>query len=98
MYEYLITLLVFAIIPGIYFFIKFKEKRKVMIFSIGILAAVFIIWEYTALYYDLWSWNDDKLLGRIFGLPIDEFLYIVFVPLMGFGVYESVNKYLQNKK
>jgi lycopene cyclase domain-containing protein len=98
MYKYLITLLIFAIIPGIYFFIRFKEHRKPMIYTILILAVVFIVWEYIAMYYNLWSWNDAEIIGRIFGLPIDEFLYMIFVPLMGFGLYEYVKKYLKKKK
>ena len=98
MYRYLIALLIFAIIPGIYFFIKFKDKRKPMIYTIIILTIVFISWEYISLYYNLWSWNESEIIGRIFNLPIDEFFYIIFVPLMGLGVYETVNKYLEKRK
>ena len=97
MYKYLITLLIFAIIPGIYFFIRFREKRRQMLITILILFAVFVLQEFIALKYALWSWNESELIGRLFGLPVDEYLYIFFVPLMGLGLYELVGKLIKKK-
>lgn len=95
MYKYLISLLVLSIIPGIYFFIRFREKRKQMAITILLLFVVFIAWEFFALHYSLWSWNGAEIIGRLFGLPIDEYLYIFFVPLMGLGLYELVGHLTQ---
>ncbi len=69
-----------------------------MLITILLLFVIFIGWEFFALYYSLWSWNESELIGRLFGLPIGEYLYIIFVPLMGFGLYELVGELIKKNE
>jgi len=92
---YFITLLIFAIIPGIIFFIYFKEKRKQMIYSVGVLLIIGIIWDNIGVKLKFWTLHDVHYW--FLGLPIEEYLFIIFLPLTVIGVYELINKKLKKK-
>ena len=97
MYKNFLTQLFFLIIPSIILFLKFKDKRKKMLISVFILFIIGLAWDYVALYYGLWVWNEKEIIGAIFGLPIDDYIFMFFAPLLGVGIYELVGNAIKKK-
>ena len=65
--------------------IKFYKKIKPILVSLLTVGIFFIVWDVFATSRDHWSFNpayvnDIKLLG----LPIEEILFFVTVPVKGF--------------
>jgi lycopene cyclase domain-containing protein len=40
----------------------------------------------------IWSFSQDKIVGNLFGIPIEEYLFIIFVPLLTITVYTLIVK------
>jgi len=80
---YLITYFVLFWIPVLVFllfaFRHLSLPMKKAFFSVSVIMAVFSIgMEWLYLYFDVWSFSEktDKLLGwRIFGAPVEEYVY-----------------------
>jgi hypothetical protein len=35
----------------------------------------------------LWSFSQNEIVGLLFGLPIEEYLFFIFVPLLSINIY-----------
>jgi hypothetical protein len=46
----------------------------------------------------LWSFSQNEILGSLFGLPIDEYLFFIFVPLLSINIYLLIEKILAADK
>jgi lycopene cyclase domain-containing protein len=60
------------------------------------VAVVFLGWDVLAIAAGVWGYTPRFLLGVTlpFGLPLEEVLFFVVVPLCGLLTYESVNTVL----
>jgi lycopene cyclase domain-containing protein len=60
------------------------------------VAAVFLVWDAAAAAAKVWSYNPAYVLGaRIgFGIPIEEVLFFVVIPLCGLLTYNAVSTIL----
>ena len=94
MYQYILLTLVFAIIPSIILLIILRNRinLKNLVTSLFILFIVGVIWDQIAVRLGIWSFSDDKIVGNLFGIPIEEYIFVIFVPLLVITVYTSVNK------
>ena len=85
MLEYLLVMLVFTF-PFILFAVY---KRRFA--ALGLAAAMGIVigvpWDLiSAGYFHTWFWNEDTLIGIMIGpLPLEEYLFMVLVPMMFIG-------------
>lgn len=97
MYEYIILMTVFAIIPSLVllYFLRDRIKIKSLLISLVILFVLGVIWDQISVRLGIWSFNTDKTLGNLFGMPIEEYLFMVFVPLLVITVYIMVNKFFK---
>lgn len=60
------------------------------------VAVLFLVWDVLAIAAGVWGYTPRFLLGVTlpFGLPLEEVLFFVVVPLCGLLTYESVNTVL----
>ena len=97
-FTYLGLMLLFAMIPSIVLIYLLRDKInfKNLIISLFILFIIGVIWDQISVRTGIWSFSEDKIIGNIFGIPIEEYLFIIFVPLLTISVYTLVIKI--NKK
>jgi len=87
MYEYLILMLVFVILPlAILWIIKWKtiKKYKLTFILASIGAIIFgFPWDYVSIKSGIWQFTNSKILNIWFlGLPIEEWFFFIFVTLL----------------
>jgi len=71
---------------------------KTMAASMGIVSAVFWVWDVIATARGHWSFNDLYVLGvRILGMPVEEWLFFVVVTFVSIFTWEST-KYLTRRR
>jgi hypothetical protein len=46
----------------------------------------------------LWSFSQDEILGNLFGLPLEEYLFFLFVPLLCINIYLLVEGIIAGDK
>jgi len=94
MYEYIVLMVLFAVIPSIILLYLLRDKInfKILGISLVILFILGIIWDYISVNLGIWSFSQDKIIGNLFGMPIEEYLFMIFVPLLVITVYTAVNK------
>ena len=93
-FEYIILMLIFAIIPSLVLLYIFRNKInfKNLGISLFILFIIGIIWDQLSVRFGIWSFSQDKIIGNLFGLPIEEYIFVIFVPLLTIMVYTFVTK------
>ncbi len=86
MYEYPLWLLVFVIVPLIFLFVRFKElKRYKLTFLFAVIGSTIfsLPWDYIAINEKIWYFTEPHIFGFwLLGLPIEEWIFIVFVTLL----------------
>ena len=90
MYRYIITVLIFVGILGIFFFAKYKNKWKNFLLTTLIVLIVHFSWEKIVVNLGLLNFNNRETLGYILGLPIDEYIFVILGSFMVLGLYELV--------
>jgi len=93
-FTYLGLMLVFAIIPSLIllYYLRDKFKLKNLIITLFILFISGVIWDQISVRIGIWSFSQDKILGNLFGIPIEEYIFVIFVPLLSITVYNLVKK------
>ena len=93
-FEYIILMSIFAVIPSLVLLYIFRNKInfKNLGISLFILFIIGIIWDQLSVRFGIWSFSSDKIIGNLFGLPIEEYIFIIFVPLLAIMVYTCVIK------
>jgi len=46
----------------------------------------------------LWVFSQDEIVGNFFGLPIEEYLFFLFVPLLSINIYLFVEGFVSKGK
>jgi len=46
----------------------------------------------------LWTFSQSEILGDLFGLPIEEYLFFLFVPLLSINIYLLIEGFVINDK
>ncbi len=93
-FTYIGFLLIFAIIPSLLllYFLRDKINFKNLLISLKFLFIIGVIWDQISVRTDIWSFSDDKIIGNFLGIPIEEYLFVIFVPLLVITVYTLINK------
>jgi len=87
MYSYPLWLLVFLILPlgliwAFQFRILLKYRWPLLLTGLGCLA-IAVPWDLSAVKDHIWYFSEPYILGVwLFGLPIEEYVYILFVALL----------------
>lgn len=64
--------------------------------AVLITALIFSIWDIIALRAGLWSYSEQFTTGILlpFGLPIEELIFFIAIPLCGLLTFEAVGRVL----
>lgn len=86
MYEYLVIMLIFTL-PSIAYG-WYKGLWKEMLYTVLYVSILGIIWDIISVtVFRLWYWNPDTIIGIwLFGLPLEEYLFIILVPMAIIGL------------
>lgn len=92
---YLIVLLFSIAFPLIRSFepkIHYSKKWIALFPSIVITGTFFVIWDVIFTKNGIWGFNADYLIGvHILNLPLEEWLFFIFVPFASLFIYECVS-------
>ena len=93
-FSYIGLMLVFAIIPSLILLYLLRDRinLKNLALTLFILFVVGIIWDQISVRLGIWSFSQGKIIGNLFGMPIEEYLFVIFVPLFVITVYTLINK------
>jgi len=99
-FSYLIIALIAIIIPllfsfrsGIRNYSKFKYFVPALLFS----GTIFILWKMRFEELGIWNVNPDFIIGKqIFGIPMEEWLFLFAISYFPFIIYEKVKFKFQN--
>ncbi len=99
--EYLNILIVFAIAPSIIFLFFSRKSIAWRAFILGgsFVATLGIVADYIGLYRNLWffSKEESKMLGIwLWGVPLEDFIFVIILPILVISVYEFTKKYVVN--
>jgi lycopene cyclase domain-containing protein len=77
-------------------FLKVGVLRRIKraLLSIIPTAVLFLIWDYYAVWQGHWWFDENQVVG-IFapgGIPLEEFLFFIFVPLAALMTIEAVRR------
>jgi lycopene cyclase domain-containing protein len=94
MYLYLVFLTVFVVVPNIIMLYLNRQQlhARTLLLALLILFLIAIIWDQISVRLGIWSFSQKEIVGSFFGLPIEEYLFFIFVPLLSINVYLLVEK------
>ena len=91
-------MLLFTVMGSFWLEILFKvgvlRRFKRWILSIIPTALIFLVWDYYAVTRGHWKFDKDQVVGIYgpAGIPLEEFLFFIVVPLAGLMTIEAVRK------
>ena len=89
-------MLAFTVIGSFWLEVIFKvgvlRRAKRAALSILPVAIIFLIWDYYAVHSGHWFFDKEQVVGIYgpSGIPLEEFLFFVVVPLAGLMTIEAV--------
>jgi lycopene cyclase domain-containing protein len=76
--------------------VTFYKKWKFILPGLLITGVLYLVWDYIFTVKNVWSFNDDYILGiKFFGLPFEEMLFFVTVPFACIFIYECLICYFK---
>ena len=96
MYIYLQLLCIFVVFPNIILIYLNRKKINyiILLISLFILFLIAILWDQISVRMGLWSFSQNEIVGSLFGLPIEEYIFFIFVPLLSISIYLFIEKIL----
>ena len=94
MYHYILLMLVFAVIPSLILLYLLRDRinfRNLTI-TLFILFVIGVIWDQLSVRLGIWSFSQEKIIGNLFGIPLEEYIFIIFVPLLTIMIYTLIIK------
>jgi lycopene cyclase domain-containing protein len=97
MYIYIALMFIFAVIPSIILLYILRDRivLKNLAIALVILFFIGVIWDQISVRLGIWTFSNDKIVGNLFGIPIEEYLFFIFVPLLVIAVYTLINKIMK---
>jgi lycopene cyclase domain-containing protein len=76
--------------------VNMVSKWKALLPAIFLVGIIFIAWDVAFTKMGVWGFTDEHLVGlRIFGLPIEEWLFFLTVPYACMFIYEVLNYFIK---
>jgi lycopene cyclase domain-containing protein len=100
MYLYLQLLVIFVIIPnGILVYLNRKDiSLRVLLLSLGVLFCIAVLWDQLSVRMGIWSFSVNEIVGAVFGLPVEEYLFFFFVPLFSINIFVFIESIVDGKR
>jgi len=102
MYLYIQLLCIFVLVPNI--ILLYLNRKRIHLKTLGIalvlLFIIAVVWDQLSVRMGLWVFSQDEMIGNLFGLPVEEYLFFLFVPLLCINIYILVEALImrQNKR
>lgn len=101
-WQYLVVLgLCLAITAGLELFGNgvYRQPRRV-VQAVLPVAVIFLIWDAVAIAAHVWKYNPQYITGIDipFGVPIEEVLFFIVIPLCALLTYSAVNAILDRSR
>lgn len=100
-YEYLVVLgLCLAITAPLELVLGVRVYRQArrLALTLACTGAVFVAWDLVGARLGHWDYNRDAITGiTLLGLPLEEYLFFVVVPLCGVLAFEAVRVTLRRR-
>lgn len=100
MYLYLALLIIFVIIPNI--ILSYVNRKKIalrtLLLSLAVLFCIAILWDQLSVWLGVWSFSKQEIVGSVFGLPVEEYLFFVFVPLLSINIFVLIETRLNKTR
>jgi lycopene cyclase domain-containing protein len=99
MYLYLQLLVIFVVIPNaILLYVNRRElSLKTLLLSLGILFCIAVLWDQLSVRMGIWSFSPEEIVGTVFGLPVEEYVFFLFVPLLSINIFVLIGKFFTRK-
>ncbi len=76
--------------------VAYYKRWKYLPIPLLITTVYFVIWDSYFTKIGVWSFNETYIIGiKIFLLPIEEWLFFIFVPFACLFIYECTNYYIK---
>ncbi len=76
--------------------VSFYKKWKFLPIPLFITLLYFVIWDSYFTKIGIWNFNDNYIIGKkMVALPIEEWLFFIFVPFACIFIYECTNFYIK---
>jgi lycopene cyclase domain-containing protein len=99
--EYLMVLCAMLSVPLIASFnrrLNLYRRWRAMGLSIGIMTALFVIWDIVAVHRGHWWFNESYVTGAEFaGLPVEEWLFFIVLGFVSIFTFEAVSHLMRRK-
>ena len=94
MYLYIQLMLIFAIVPSIILLYLNRDviKIKSLFISMFVLFIIGVVWDQIAIRTEIWYFSQDEISGNLFKMPYEEYLFIIFLPLLVINIYIFIEK------
>ncbi len=90
--EYLISLILFSIIPVAILY-KRRYLLKHVLKGMAIALGVGTVWDYVAISRGWWAYGEKFILGpKLFGIPLEDFLFFVVVPAAVVSIHDVISR------
>jgi lycopene cyclase domain-containing protein len=82
------------------FRLRVLRDPKRLIKTIALSAPLFIIWDAYAIANNHWFFSPEKTLGiyGLLGIPLEEYLFFIIIPIAGLLTLEGVSNFLPTVK
>ena len=102
-YQYLFWLLLFVALPMVVVFGAWGsylwQYRKVFAYCLGFSLLFGYPWDVWAVHSNMWHYYPNHLVGWWWlGLPLEEYLYLLTVPLLFTAVTLLIRKQFKSRK
>ena len=98
-YTYLLINLLTVLFPVVLSFdkrVQFYKSWKHIAPGLIITGLIFLFWDYLFTIYNVWSFNEDYIIGDYFlNLPLEEILFFITIPFACLFIYECLNYYIR---
>lgn len=98
-YTYIVLMLLTFLGPFVMSFekkIQFKTKWKNFLIALIPMLSFFIVWDILFTINGVWKFNSEYILGiKLFHLPLEEWLFFIFVPYACVFIYENVKYFFK---
>lgn len=75
-----------------------RQWRRLLL-AVGPVAVVFLVWDALAIHAGRWAFDKNQTLGvRVVGLPLEELLFFLVVPVCAILGFEAVRAVLDRRR
>lgn len=76
--------------------VHYYKKWKFILPGLLITGLLYLLWDYIFTINQVWSFNDDYILGiRFFDLPLEEIMFFITIPFACIFIYECLIAYFK---